>query len=61
MAKIREDLAGVVSVDGFNLSAGDEVPEGVTVGDHVLAQEKAEPVEKPAPRRRSRKSDSEEE
>lgn len=66
MAKIREDLVGVVSVGGLNLSAGDVVPDGVTVGDHVLAPQekpKAEPVptnddgdegEKPAPKRRGR-------
>ena len=63
MAKIREDLVGVVSVGGLNLSAGDVVPDGVTVGDHVLApveKPKAEPVpvddegEKPAPKRRGR-------
>lgn len=56
MAKIREDLSGVVSVDGVNLKAGDTVPSGVTVGDHVLAQEKPA-EEKPKPRR---KADSEE-
>ena len=65
MAKIREDLVGVVSVGGLNLKAGDVVPDGVTVGDHVLAPQekpKAEPVqtndgdevEKPAPKRRGR-------
>ncbi len=64
MAKIREDLAGVVSVGGLNLKAGDVVPDGVTVGDHVLAKQekpKAEPTnddgdegEKPAPKRRGR-------
>ena len=62
MAKIREDLAGVVSVGGLNLRAGDVVPDGVTVGDHVLAPvEKPKAEDKPAPKRRSRKSDSEEE
>lgn len=38
MAKIREDLVGVVLVDGVNLYPGDEVPDGVAVGDHVLEQ-----------------------
>lgn len=56
MAKIRDDLQGVVSADGVNLSAGDEVPDGVTVGDHVLAAEK--PVED-KPKRQSRKADGE--
>lgn len=63
MAKIREDLVGVVSVGGLNLAAGDVVPDGVTVGGHVLApveKPKAEPVPaddeggKPAPKRRGR-------
>ena len=65
MAKIREDLVGVVSVGGLNLAAGDVVPDGVTVGGHVLAAEvKPEPKaeiqpaddegEKPAPKRRGR-------
>ena len=65
MAKIREDLVGVVSVGGLNLKAGDVVPDGVTVGDHVLApEEKPEPEaeDKPAPKRARRKAtDSEEE
>lgn len=57
MGRIREDLVGVVTVDGVHLFAGDEVPEGVVVGDHVL-----EPVsdEKPEPKRRGRPSKSEE-
>jgi hypothetical protein len=40
MSKIRDDLEGVIIVTTeagpFILRAGDEVPEGVTVGDHVL-------------------------
>lgn len=56
MAKIRDDLQGVVSVDGVNLSAGDAVPDGVTVGDHVLAQEK---TAEEKPKRNTRKSDGE--
>lgn len=43
MAKIREDLEGVVSVDGHVLYAGDEVPDGVEVGEHVL-EPKSDPV-----------------
>lgn len=63
MAKIREDLVGSVFLSGgVVLRAGDVVPDGVTVGDHLVAEEKPEPKEdKPAPKRRSRKSDSEEE
>lgn len=53
MAKIRDDLQGVVSVDGRNLKAGDTVPADVTVGDHVLAQEEEKP------KRQSRKADEE--
>lgn len=60
MAKIREDLVGVVDAGDvigngrLALKAGDTVPEGVVVGDHVLAEEK------PAaePKRGRRKSDS---
>ncbi len=47
MAKIRNDLVGAVHVDGHVLYAGDEVPDGVTVGDHVLDAAK--------PARRTRK------
>ena len=41
MAKIREDIEGVVVAVGATgepviLRAGDDVPDGVTVGDHVL-------------------------
>lgn len=44
MAKIRGDLDGVVVALGENgqpiiLRAGDNVPKGVEVGDHVLALE----------------------
>ena len=42
--KIRKDLVGVVFVATENgspimLKAGDEVPEGVTVGDHLTVDE----------------------
>lgn len=38
-AKIRPDLVGVVYLnDGRMLSAGDTVPDGVELGDHVLAR-----------------------
>lgn len=69
MAKIREDLVGVVSVNGLNLKAGDVVPDGVTVGGHVLAAEEkpvvedmpepADEVEKPKRRGRPRKTEGE--
>lgn len=37
MATIRKDLRGSVMVAGHVLVAGDTVPRGVNVGDHVLA------------------------
>lgn len=43
MAKIREDLDGVVRVGSLTLRADDVVPEGVRVGAHLT--EDAEPVE----------------
>ncbi len=48
MGSIRSDLVGVVFIqtdggDVVRLSAGDEIPEGVVVGDHLIATE-AEPV-----------------
>ena len=48
MAKIREDLVGVVDAGEHALKAGDTVPDGVTVGDHVLAAEKPAPKDEPA-------------
>ena len=47
MQTIREDLVGVVLVATENgapimLKAGDEVPEGVTVGDHLTVDD--EPI-----------------
>lgn len=41
MAQIRKDLIGAVYVDGQALYAGDTVPAGATVGDHVLDAEKS--------------------
>lgn len=39
MAKIRDDLDGVVRLlDGRILKAGDTVPDDVEVGEHVLAK-----------------------
>ncbi|QHJ86345.1 hypothetical protein SEA_KUWABARA_8 [Gordonia phage Kuwabara] len=37
MAKIRDDLEGVVYVSGQVLKAGDTIPDGVEVGDHLVA------------------------
>ena len=47
MAKIRTNLIGVVTVDELTLYPGDEVPEGVTVGDHVLDPETVEESAEP--------------
>lgn len=35
MARIREDLNGVVHTDQGVLRAGDEIPEGVSIGGHL--------------------------
>ena len=49
--KIRKDLVGVVCVAAQDngspimLKAGDEVPEGVTVGDHLTVDD--EPITTP--------------
>lgn len=44
MAKIRTDLDGVVWVevngDRVALAAGDDVPDGIAVGDHLVAPTK---------------------
>ncbi|QSM04164.1 head-to-tail adaptor [Mycobacterium phage prophiGD51-2] len=41
MARIRDDLVGSVFLgDGVVLFAGDTVPRGATVGEHLLAEEK---------------------
>lgn len=46
MAKIRDDLVGVVHVDGVVLQAGDTIPRGASVGGHLVDS-------KPAPRAKS--------
>ena len=35
--KIRDDLTGVVYAGGSVLVAGDDVPAGVKIGDHLIA------------------------
>ena len=37
--RIRSDLVGVVYVESLVLRAGDTIPDGVTVGDHLLEPE----------------------
>ena len=59
MATIRDDLVGVVTAyDATGVSvvlvAGDDVPEGVEVGDHLLAGA-VEPEAATAPTRRTKK------
>jgi len=52
--KIRADLVGVVHVPGqigVTLKAGDEVPEGVELGDHLFDPAPA-PSERPSSARR---------
>lgn len=50
--KIRDDLTGVVYAGGSVLVAGDDVPAGVKVGDHLLAAPAAgrAPARKRTPR-----------
>lgn len=43
MAKIRDDLEGIALTEtGLILRAGDEIPEGVKVGGHLLAEKNAD-------------------
>lgn len=57
MAKLRDDLVGVVHIGGGVFSAGDEIPAdanvsaGLLAPEHVIAPEPA----KDAPKRRARK------
>ncbi len=39
--KIRTDLEGVVHVGGLVLAAGDTIPDGAVVGDHLIEKEAA--------------------
>ena len=61
MQTIREDLVGVVFVATENgspimLKAGDEVPEGVTVGDHLTVDEPTTDTDgKPEPKPKTRR------
>lgn len=57
MAKVRDDLTGSVLVStGAFLHAGDEIPEGVTLGEHLIAEEAPKPRAK-----RQTKADSDDE
>ncbi|TLF33235.1 hypothetical protein [Microbacterium sp. 5K110] len=45
MAKIRDDLEGIALTEtGLILRAGDKIPKGVKVGDHLLAEKNADDV-----------------
>lgn len=56
MAKIREDLTGVVYIDGAPFAAGDQIPQGAVVAESLLAPEAKKPAPEPK-RRRSTKED----
>ena len=49
MAKLRDDLVGVVYVEGRAFGAGDDLPDGADVAASLV---EAEPVTAPAPRKR---------
>jgi hypothetical protein len=36
--RIRDDFEGVVYIDGRPYGAGDEIPAGAEVGDHLLPE-----------------------
>lgn len=43
MAKIRDDLEGIALTEtGLILRAGDKIPKGVKVGEHLLAEKHAD-------------------
>jgi len=55
--RIRSDLVGVVYVESLVLRAGDTIPDGVTVGDHLFEPDGSEAPElepKPPTSTRSR-------
>lgn len=55
MAKLRDDLVGVVHIGGGVYAAGDEVPDGAVVSGGLLAPEPvAQPVTKAPARRRAK-------
>lgn len=62
MAKIREDLVGAVLIDGPDggdpivLVAGSKVPDGVVLGDHVLAPESGKTDEEKAAEKAAKKA-----
>lgn len=45
--KVRDDFEGVIHlpIEGLVLRAGDDIPEGVQVGDHVTGQDSTESEE----------------
>ena len=51
MARLRDDLVGVVHVAGGVYAAGDVLPSGAVVAASLTASE-LEPVAVPAPRRK---------
>lgn len=49
MAKLRDDLVGVVYIDGKAYGAGEDLPDGVSVSSSLTAPEA--PAEAPARKR----------
>lgn len=54
--RIRDDLEGVVHVAGVVLAAGDTIPDGVEVGEHLTGQDATEEVDNGTRRRGGRRS-----
>lgn len=52
--RVRSDLVGVVHVSGMVLAAGDTIPDGVSLGDHLIIEsdgEDSDGARKPGRRR----------
>lgn len=58
MAKrVRKDLRGAVWIDGKSYFAGDQLPAGTIVGDHIAADDPPPRPESKPSRRSSKKDD----
>lgn len=49
--RVRSDLVGVVHVSGMVLAAGDTIPDGVSLGDHLTVEDEADGARKRGGRR----------
>lgn len=58
--KIRDDLVGVVHVSGVVLTAGDTIPDGVIVGDHLTVEDEADGARKRGGRRSATRAQADE-